>query len=112
MNKIECPVCYDDIPYNIINPCGHSLCNKCSVFKTCPLCQYNIVSYIPNRILKELKLEKSLSNLNKLETTVYSGPLWKNLDKSDLIDLNFYNDLFETIELSEKIVKVMFFVIK
>ena len=83
MNNIDCPVCYDDIPYNIINPCGHSLCDKCSVFEICPLCRCQIISYIPNRILKNLELENMVK-------------------KSESINMNYYNNLIETIEYVEK----------
>ena len=115
MINIDCPVCYDGVPYNIINPCGHSLCEKCSVFEKCPICRGDIISYIPNRILRDIesdvskhsekKLDKSeLINCNILDIpneilkSDVSENLEKNLDKSEPINSNISDMSNEHLE--------------
>ena len=52
-NHLNCPICFhSDKDFQVINPCGHAICNDCStkmIFKNnnnCPVCRSKIVSFI------------------------------------------------------------------
>ena len=52
-NHLNCPICFhSDKDFQVINPCGHAICNDCStkmIFQNidnCPVCRSKIVSFI------------------------------------------------------------------
>ena len=53
-DHMECPICLDNIPTLLCNPCGHGICHDCKKIDKCPICRQKIESFTVNRPLMDL----------------------------------------------------------